>query len=766
MTGPNMASQETDRVTRSMVGKGVSLNTASVSQMTTVALISEEDATKITQLRGENGELNLATLLAETSIDVVKLKQLIAKGILEALFEDEEVEVEDQEEEKEESQEQVNADVRELVATVAIQLEGVNQRLGNVEYGLRENGRGLKETRDGLHDLYERQCAWEVRQGKAQEEQGKAIDNILARLGWLEFKEQKKEDMKSRNKTQGRETEGRWSGGQEHRGVGGKLRENGELRTSTPRQVLVGGSSDTDGEPCVLMQPGMRNLLNAEEIAPIPFEHAPSVANLYREETMRSTRGVHFSQDTSQKVTGGNAYRGEAARGELPSVYGHQARPQLSERTDLGFRDGPGQVPFGAEGLLGTTNMAWRDGDKQKRYPPVTKKSRGHKLGKLPEQQPTSAWSWGKTDTSYRSLGERSSQLQNSRLSSSDESSDDDEEEESFSRKHRKPPQPKMPMFDGKSSEWGPFLFQFRKMAKIGRWTEKEKRDSLLACLRGKAITYIQTKPKYFRTSYESLKSLLEQRYGMTELPATARRQLSSMKQEEGETLEDFADRMIGKTGEGYLGVPEETLQVLATEAFLRGCRDRNAAYAASERKPETLCKAVEEMRDAAANLKAFNRGSLTARQVTFVDSEDEQRSSREGRKSRRDQDNILSQEQMALVKYMTELFSKNMGGNSGVSRSTSPAASGGRARSPSPARGECYKCGKPGHFARECKQESVCYNCGKTGHFAGECPKKRSSSPSSGYKGSGSQDSSARARQNSGESGSDLNSSGEGSSA
>ena len=224
MTGPNMASQETDRVTRSMVGKGVSLNTASVSQMTTVALISEEDATKITQLGGENGELNLATLLAETSIDVVKLKQLIAKGILEAVFEDEEVEVEDQEEEKEESQEQVNADVRELVATVAIQLEGVNQKLGNVEYGLREKGRGLKETRDGLHDLYERQCAWEVRQGKAQEEQVKAIDNILARLGWLEFKEQKKEDMKSRNKTQGRETEGRWSGGQEHRGVGGKLR--------------------------------------------------------------------------------------------------------------------------------------------------------------------------------------------------------------------------------------------------------------------------------------------------------------------------------------------------------------------------------------------------------------------------------------------------------------------------------------------------------------------------------------------------------------
>ena len=245
---------------------------------------------------------------------------------------------------------------------------------------------------------------------------------------------------------------------------------------------------------------------------------------------MRSTRGVHFSQDTSQKVSGGDAYRGEAARGELPSVYGHQVRPQLSKRTDLGFRDGHDQVPFGSEGLLGTTNMAWRDGDKQKRYPPATKKSRGHKLGKLPEQQPTSTWSSGKADASYQLLGERSSLLQNSRLSSSDESSDDEEEEESFTRRHRKPLQPKMPMFDGKSNEWGPFLFQFRKMAKIGRWTEKEKRD----CLCGKAITHIDTKPKYFRTSHESLKNLLKQRYGMTELPVTARRQFSSMKQEEG----------------------------------------------------------------------------------------------------------------------------------------------------------------------------------------------------------------------------------------
>ena len=114
--------------------------------------------------------------------------------------------------------------------------------------------------------------------------------------------------------------------------------------------------------------------------------------------------------------------------------------------------------------------------------------------------------------------------------------------------------------------------------------------------------------------------------------------------------MEDYADRVLGKVGEAYPNTEEDVAQALGTESFLRGCRDRSAAYAASEHKPDTIYKALQCVKDAAAKLRVFVRPAMTTHQVTFADPEKE---------SITDGVAHLSKEQEKMMQLMTEMMSR-----------------------------------------------------------------------------------------------------------
>ena len=107
----------------------------------------------------------------------------------------------------------------------------------------------------------------------------------------------------------------------------------------------------------------------------------------------------------------------------------------------------------------------------------------------------------------------------------------------------------------------------------------------------------------------------------------SARRQLHYTRQQEGETIEEFAQRVYFITMDGYDKCDTKVVETIAIETFLRGCREKEAASKAMERNPSTLNHAVKLVKTSIANHRALfgSRNSNYAyfqRQVNFADTE------------------------------------------------------------------------------------------------------------------------------------------------
>ncbi len=69
--------------------------------------------------------------------------------------------------------------------------------------------------------------------------------------------------------------------------------------------------------------------------------------------------------------------------------------------------------------------------------------------------------------------------------------------------RRRSPPDPKMQTFQGEPSKWRAFIYQFRGMAKQCHWTQRQRRDKMLECLKEKAIEYVSNLPTSIRCDYK-----------------------------------------------------------------------------------------------------------------------------------------------------------------------------------------------------------------------------------------------------------------------
>jgi hypothetical protein len=268
-----------------------------------------------------------------------------------------------------------------------------------------------------------------------------------------------------------------------------------------------------------------------------------------------------------------------------------------------------------------------------------------------------------KSVTSKR-MNKSSSKKHTRRYSTSSTDSSDGQQSGSSSsdssRGHSKSPQhPKMSTFDdgtGKPS-WESFIYHFERTANRRHWRNKRKTGRLLDCLKDIAVEYARKVNK--DDDYDSLRKKIKRRFGKKPEPVTTRRQLQYARQQENESLEDFAHKIYVLGLDGYEKCENDALEDITTEAFLRGCKEKEAAIKAMEKNPACLSKAIKFVKTSLANQKVIfgsAKTSLTQRQVTFSDTEGT--NSKEKESSHMQRQTCLEQEIKNLSSLVGELSS------------------------------------------------------------------------------------------------------------
>ena len=139
--------------------------------------------------------------------------------------------------------------------------------------------------------------------------------------------------------------------------------------------------------------------------------------------------------------------------------------------------------------------------------------------------------------------------------------------------------------FDGKVGEWGNWYDQFEFLAIHYNWDDRERLVRLVSCLKGPALTAHRSFSQTARNTYALCIAALHERYGSRKpaLIVTLRAELSTVRQEEGESMEMFGCGVYALTNQAYpdLVNAPTLLQSHAVPAFLKGLRERNAAQEA-----------------------------------------------------------------------------------------------------------------------------------------------------------------------------------------
>ena len=187
----------------------------------------------------------------------------------------------------------------------------------------------------------------------------------------------------------------------------------------------------------------------------------------------------------------------------------------------------------------------------------------------------------------------------------------------------RSPTSPRMQLYTGDLNKmsWSSFISRFCRTADRRGWDDPKRLDKLLDCLSEKALEFANRSKA---VTFNELVKELELRFDNRNTPIAARNRLHLIKQSDEETLEEYLQRVITLAMEGYSGANDELIMTIPTEAFLRGCRDKEAALLVMNEAPTNIQDACRRLKSVVANRKAIQGERVTFKERLFTAQEED----------------------------------------------------------------------------------------------------------------------------------------------
>ncbi|OWF36869.1 hypothetical protein KP79_PYT02734 [Mizuhopecten yessoensis] len=129
------------------------------------------------------------------------------------------------------------------------------------------------------------------------------------------------------------------------------------------------------------------------------------------------------------------------------------------------------------------------------------------------------------------------------------DSRDSSDDYQRHRQRSRSPQRHKMPTYSGKE-RWEPFTLKFTRIIKDNKWSDRKTKQRFFDCLVGDALEYAD---KLLRTLvFTKFEKKIKERFSDKDVPVVACRELNFTRQEENESLADFAQRIQTITEDGF----------------------------------------------------------------------------------------------------------------------------------------------------------------------------------------------------------------------